>query len=156
MSIIQTGDSPISDFQSKRAHSLMFQRVSYSNLNAKQKENYNFQKVSGILADYGFVTLRLNDDWQGADFIAQHINGELFLKVQLKGRLTIDKKYLGKNLFICFPYRDEWYLYPHDEVVSLLLETSNIGNTDSWVQFGLYTIPGVSKVLLPYLQQFML
>jgi hypothetical protein len=100
--------------------------------------------------------LRLNDDWQGADFIAQHINGELFLKVQLKGRLTIDKKYLGKNLFICFPYRDEWYLYPHDEVVSLLLETSNIGNTDSWVQFGLYTIPGVSKVLLPYLQQFML
>jgi hypothetical protein len=35
-----------------------------------------------VLADYGFLTMRLSDDWQGADFIAQHIDGA-FLKVQL-------------------------------------------------------------------------
>ena len=31
------------------------------------------------------LDLRLNDDWQGADFIA--VNGEDMLKIQLKGRL---------------------------------------------------------------------
>jgi len=70
----------------------MFKRITYNELNPRQKENYNFQKVSGVLADYGYVTIRLSDDWQGADFIAQHIDGERFLKIQLKGCLTFDKK----------------------------------------------------------------
>lgn len=43
------------------------------------------------MADYGFMTIRLSDDWQGADFIAQHVDGVLFLRVQLKGRLTLGK-----------------------------------------------------------------
>ena len=73
--------------------SLDLSRVRYADLNARQKENYNFQKVSAVLADFGFSTLRLTDDWQGADFIAQHVDGETFLKVQLKGRLTFGKKY---------------------------------------------------------------
>jgi len=64
----------------------MFSRVAYSDLNSRQKENYNFQKVAARLADYGFNSIRLTDDWQGADFIAVHIDGETFLKVQLKGR----------------------------------------------------------------------
>lgn len=50
-------------------------KIEYRKLNARQKENFNFQKVSAILADYGFVTPRLPDDWQGADFIAQHVGG---------------------------------------------------------------------------------
>lgn len=52
-------------------------RICYNELNSRQQENYNFQKVSAVLADYGFVTMRLNDDWQGADFIAIHIDGIL-------------------------------------------------------------------------------
>lgn len=47
-------------------------------------EAYNFQKVSGVLADFSFATIRLTDDWQGADFIAQHIDGQQFPK--LKGQ----------------------------------------------------------------------
>ena len=39
--------------------------------------------------------MRLNDDWEGADFIA--INDKEMIKVQLKGRFSIDKKYLGKT-----------------------------------------------------------
>lgn len=54
---------------------MKLRRISYNALNARQKENFNFQKVSAVLADYGFVTLRLCDDWQGADFLAQHIDG---------------------------------------------------------------------------------
>ena len=81
---------------------MILRPIKYSDLNSRQKENYNFQKVAGELADYGYNCLRLNDDWQGADFLAVHINGDDVLKVQLKGRFTIDDKYLGKNIFIAF------------------------------------------------------
>lgn len=37
------------------------------------------------LADYGFNCLRLSDDWQGADFIACHIDGNKFLKGATQG-----------------------------------------------------------------------
>ncbi len=95
---------------------LKLSHINYSSLNARQKENFNFQKVSAVLADYGFVTIRLSDDWQGADFIAQHVDGETFIKVQLKGRLTFEKKYQGKDLYVAFHSNGSWYLFPHDEV----------------------------------------
>jgi hypothetical protein len=38
-------------------------RISYTNLNSRQQETFNFQKVSAILADYGYATIKLNDDW---------------------------------------------------------------------------------------------
>ncbi len=70
-----------------------FDLIDYKkDLNARQKENYNFQKISAVLADYGFVTLRLSDDWNGADFIALHKSGES-LRVQLKARLSFSRKY---------------------------------------------------------------
>ncbi|MDQ5946366.1 MAG: hypothetical protein QG619_1789, partial [Pseudomonadota bacterium] len=78
-------------------------RINYNQLNSKQKENYNFQKVAAVLADYGFTCLRLSDDWQGADFLAYHIDGETTLKVQLKGRLTLEEKYVSKNIHVAFP-----------------------------------------------------
>jgi hypothetical protein len=56
------------------------QKIAYTELNSRQKENYNFQKVAAHLADYGFNSLRLSDDWQGADFIACHIDGNMFLR----------------------------------------------------------------------------
>lgn len=106
--------------------------VSYSKLNSRQKENYNFQKVSAVLADYGFTTIRLSDDWQGADFIAHHISGDKFLKVQLKGRLTVDTKYKNKDIWICFNRKGIWYLFPHDEFLRWALDNSNIGQTKGW------------------------
>ncbi len=118
---------------------IVFSKINCDNLKAKQQENYNFQKVSSILADYGFVTMRLNDDWQGADFIAQHVSGT-FLKVQLKGRLEVNKKYIGKEIWMCFP-ADDWkgcYLFSHDEVMNWLLSNTNIGNTPGWKTKGIY------------------
>jgi hypothetical protein len=73
-------------------------RVSYDDLNPRQKENFNFAKLAAQLADYGFAALRLSDDWKGADLIAVHIDGEKDIKVQLKGRLTFERKYLGRSL----------------------------------------------------------
>ena len=81
---------------------LRFEKIAYEGLNARQKENYNFQKVSAVLADYGYVTIRLSDDWQGFGFIAYHVDGMQSLKVQLKGRLTVYTKYQDKGIWICF------------------------------------------------------
>ena len=52
-----------------------FQRVKYEDMNACQKEIFNFQKVSSVFADFGFATYRLTDDWNGADFLAVHFDG---------------------------------------------------------------------------------
>ena len=75
----------------------MFQRINPDDLNGRQKEIYNFQKSAALLADYGFNCIKLTDDWQGADFLAHHFDGTTTLKVQLKARLTIDRKYTGQN-----------------------------------------------------------
>ena len=120
----------------------MFERVRYGDLNSRQKENYNFQKVAGRLADYGFNCLRLTDDWQGADFIACHIDGETFLKVQLKGRLTIDKKYIGKGIYIAFLLGDDCYVYPHDEFLEGLIERGALGEQSKlWQEQGTRSWP---------------
>jgi len=74
-----------------------FEHISYDALNARQKELFNFQKIAATLADYGFNCIKLADDWQGADFLAYHVNGTTTLKIQLKSRITIQKKYLGQG-----------------------------------------------------------
>jgi len=93
---------------------LRFEKIAYEGLNARQKENYNFQKVSAVLADYGYVTIGLSDDWQGFGFIAYHVDVMQSLKVQLKGRLTVYTKYQDKEIWICFKdqkNKNVWYLF---------------------------------------------
>ena len=137
--------------------SLNLQRIDYGSLNARQQENFNFQKLSAILADFGFVTLRLTDDWGGADFIAQHIDGDTFLRVQLKSRLTFDKKYQNKGLFIAFPYAEDWYLFPHDELLATVLtDTGTMTGTKSWDEQGTYHFGRLSTQLLELLEPFRL
>jgi len=59
----------------------MFEKVAYSRLNPRQQENYNFHKVAAKLADFGFNCIRLSDDFEGADFIALHVDGKTILRV---------------------------------------------------------------------------
>jgi hypothetical protein len=126
---------------------LKFERVAYRALDPRQQEAFNFQKVSAVLADYGFTTIRLTTDWRGADFIAQHFDGTTFLKVQLKGRCTLDKKYIDRDLHVCFPAGDQWFLYPHDELLLKVLAETGIGETDSWKKQGGYSFPKLSQKL---------
>jgi hypothetical protein len=119
-------------------------KIPRKRLNKRQIEAYNLQKVSAIFADLGFVTIRMTSDWGDADFIAQHIDGP-FLKVQLKGRLSFDKKYCGKNLFICFPQSEIWYLYPHDELLKQNLKMRLIGR-EFWKVHGACTKPQTIEI----------
>jgi hypothetical protein len=124
---------------------LALAKVAYKTLNAKQKEAHNFQKVSAALADYGYSTIRLQDDWQGADFIAQHCDGAGFLKVQLKSRAVLAKKYLKKNLCVAFPHMGQWYLYEHDALLAHAVAKGIVAGTTSWDDDGSYswsTFPG--------------
>ena len=118
------------------------EKISYSELNSKQKENYNFHKVAAALADYGYNSLRLNDDWQGADFIA--INGDNMMKIQLKGRFTVDKKYINKSIYIAFIENGIIKLYAHDQAVLLL--PVNIKNSKSWLENGGYSWGQTPKI----------
>jgi hypothetical protein len=110
-------------------------KVTYENLNAKQKENFNYHKVAAALADYGYDSMRLNNDWQGADFIA--VKNDEMLKVQLKGRFTVDKKYIDKEIYIAFIENNVVKIYDHDEVVNMLPD--NIKQSDSWNKYGSYS-----------------
>lgn len=128
--------------------------VEYSTLNNRAKENYDFAKLAARLADWGWHCLRITDDWGGADMIAVHIDkGRPALKIQLKGRLSFFKRYIGAELHIAFPHQGQWYLYDYDK---LLTKFPAIRRTESWKKpDGGYSAPGLSvenmTKLRPYL-----
>ena len=131
---------------------MKLKRIIYSKINAKAQEMFNFQKASAKLADYGFTTMWLYNDWQGAHFIAIHVDGVIIIKVQLKGRLSFNREYIGKDIFICFRTDGEVYLYPHD----LILEQIEHRIADrTWNTMGKWSSPRLTKenkrLLEPYL-----
>lgn len=112
---------------------MVFSKINYRKLNPRQQENYNFHRVAAWLAEYGFDCLRLKDDWEGADFIARHNDGKTSLKVQLKGRLTIQQKYIDKDLHVAFVHKGNVLIYKHDELVEYIEETHpSIIKSPSW------------------------
>ncbi|MEL4177787.1 hypothetical protein [Roseateles sp. PN1] len=143
--------------------SYQFKKVDYEDLNSRQQENYNFQKIAAHLADYGFNCIRLSDDWQGADFIACHRDGQSFLKVQLKSRLFIQKKYSGKDIYIAFINRnkdktEDVYVYPHDIVQNELLargeENGTLKESVSWKERGGYSWGYLSKGMRTFMTKY--
>lgn len=131
-----------------------FEKIPYNRLKGRQKELFNFQKLAATLADYGFNCIKLADDWLGADFLAYHSDGTTTLKVQLKSRLTIDKKYIGKDIWIAFPYKDHWYLVKHDRLVEKVRIKTKWLTSSSWTkQEGGYHSASINKSLLDSLAE---
>ena len=131
-------------------------KIKYESLNSKQKETYNYHKVSAVLADYGYFTMRVTDDWESADFIAMNCIDKSFIKVQLKGRLTFSKKYMNKELFITFEDKKTsiWYLYHHDEILNNFSKNTN--RELAWDKNGEYSFPSLSKQTNMLLEQYKL
>ncbi|WP_439287962.1 hypothetical protein [Lonepinella sp. BR2904] len=127
-----------------------FSPIEYNKLQGKQKEIYNFHKLSSLLANYGFNCIKLSDDWNGADFLAYHKDHGETLRVQLKSRLTIDKKYKDKEIYIAFPNtnRDgnrDWYLISHDKLLQLIENEFPYTKSVSWIDKGIYYPAKISK-----------
>lgn len=74
-------------------------------------------------------------------------------KVQLKGRWTIDKKYIGRDIWIAFPDRGIWYVASHDDVLLPFSEQRGYLNSASWER-GTYSYAPLSRdmvaLLAPY------
>lgn len=133
---------------------MKLQRIRYQDLNAKAKEMFNFHKASAKLADYGFTTMWLNNDWQGADFLAVHYDGQTFLKVQLKSRLSFSEKYRNKNLYICFICdQQDFYLYPHDEVLDFV---ENKISDEKWKKEGSWSTSKLSSYFREVLKDYLI
>jgi len=128
-------------------------KIDYFALNARQKENYNFQKISSVLADYGLITIRLSDDWNGADFLALDNDGRV-LRVQLKSRLSFAKKYIGKEIWISFPHGADWYLYNHDDLLDVMFENTSLSMTETWHIKGEYSFKHLGKSVSGYLEKY--
>jgi len=109
-------------------------KINYRDLNSKEKENYNYHKTASALTDYGYDSMWLNNDWKGVDFIS--VKDDEMLKVQLKGRFTIDKKYIRKDIHIAFIEDDIIKMYKYDDAVNKIPE--NVSNSSSWVDKGSY------------------
>ena len=133
----------------------MFEKIDYASLNGRQQENYNFQKIAGRLADYGYNCIRLNDDWQGADFLAVHVNGSDILRVQVKGRLAIDKKYHGKDIQIAFMHGDDCYVFPHDDFVRNTIDRGAMDESSQlWAERGSRSWPKPPAWALNQLEKY--
>ena len=134
---------------------MLTKRVRYADLNAPQRERFNAAKLAAALADFGYHTIRLSDDWGGADVIAIHVSGTSDVRIQIKGRLTLARKYQGKGLFIAFFDKGAgWIVYPHDQLLQLI--EPKIAHTVSWAEHGLYTWPSLPEWAGPLLREFRL
>lgn len=129
-------------------------RTHYSNLNSKQQEIYNFQKVAGELADFGFNCIKLADDWQGADFLAYHKDGNDTLKIQLKPRVYIAQKYRNKELYVVFPIEGVWHLVEHDVLLDLVAQHTVWLNSSAWKVTGAYSSGSPNRVLREALSDY--
>jgi hypothetical protein len=110
----------------------VFKKLKYSALDARQKENFNFQWISGALATYGYHTHRVPDDWQGADLIARHMKSGRHLNIQLKGRMHFGRKYIGKKIWIAFRHGEHVYCYPHDKLLKQFEKINPIRIKKAW------------------------
>ena len=117
--------------------------IKYTDLDKKSREGYNFHKMAAILADYGYHCIWLSNDWNGADFIAVHLDGVSDIKVQLKGGPYLNKKFIGKNLYIGFFMDHDLYVYPHDKILNLIEPL--LSNDKKWLKEGTYFQTSLGK-----------
>ena len=130
-----------------------FEKVNYEKLNGRQKEIFNFQKIAATLADYGFNCIKLADDWQGADFLAYHIDGTTTLRVQLKSSLHVARKYCNKEIWIAFPHEGFWYLIEHDRLLEKVGQRTDWLKSRSWNDMCGYSSNSINHDLLECLAE---
>lgn len=112
---------------------MRFERVPCGSRYARQKENFNDRKVAARPVDYGFAGIRPSDDFEGADFIALHVDGD----AMSKGRMTFDRKYVGKGLHVAFPLGERVFVYPRDEVPDDVARRQAFSSNRAWLDDGL-------------------
>ncbi|HEY4328600.1 MAG TPA: hypothetical protein VGN88_02600 [Phycisphaerae bacterium] len=136
-------------------HPRKWKRIPYDSMNSRQQEIFNFQKISGLLSDFGFSASWVKDDWNHTDFLAVPFDGSEVFRVQLKGRPYFFA-HSSKNLWVCYIARKtkNVYFYDHDRLLALA-KTRGITKTEEWQTRHSYSYPNtpqwLTKALKPYL-----
>ena len=77
----------------------------------------------------------------GVDFVLYRESDNMVRKVQLKGRWMIDKKYVGRDIWMAFPIGTDWYLMPHDLMLKHAEADGKTLESVSWIDGGAYSKP---------------
>jgi len=117
-----------------------------SRFRSQIREVINRNTVVSLALEQGFnAFLPVYDG--GVDFVLYRESDGLLRKVQLKSRWTIDRKYVGRDIWIAFPIGPDWYLMPHDELVAAG-ELDGVTSTASWIEGGAYSRPRPSASVI--------
>jgi hypothetical protein len=123
-----------------------------SRYHGQVREVINRNTVVSLALEQGFnAFLPVYDG--GVDFILYRENDGELRKVQLKSRWTIDKKYIGRDIWVAFPNGDDWYLMPHDKMVADA-ETAGTTLTGSWKNDGIYSRARLSVAMIEQCASF--
>jgi hypothetical protein len=117
-----------------------------SRYRSQVREVINRNTVVSLALEQGFNVFLPTYDG-GIDFNLHRESDGLIRKVQLKGRWTIDQKYIGRDIWIAFPIAGDWYLMPHEKMVEWA-EKDGITETIAWAEGGLYSRPRPSAAVI--------
>jgi hypothetical protein len=110
------------------------------------REVINRNTVVSLALEQGFnAFLPVYDG--GVDFILYRESDGAIRKVQLKARWTIERKYVGRDIWIAFPNGNDWYLMQHDEMLKAA-GAERVTQTASWLEGGAYSRPRLSTAQL--------
>jgi hypothetical protein len=131
--------------EERKKHWLYRQQVLCNRTNMSATEIIQRNELTTLLLQQGYnVFLPVYDE--GIDLIAHREMDDDLKLIQQKSRWTIARKYIGRNIWIAFRDRGEWYLAPHDELVTLA-DAAGYTATPSWTEKGLYHQKAMTKVL---------
>jgi hypothetical protein len=122
---------------------------------SQSKEVENRYAFSGYFLRAGFIPYLPEYD-AGVDLILYRERDDLLLKVQLKARWSVDRKYFGRDIWMAFPDRvydqeTAWYLVPHDLMV--VHAQAKHSKSESW-QRGAYSKPYLTRDLAEACSEF--
>lgn len=123
---------------------MRFERIDLSQMSPSEVRKYNYNKVTAALSDYGFSTELLPEGQFVWDFVATQEHTGKKIKVLIRPQMTLEKKFLGKDIYICFLEGSNWYIYPHDQHYEHVRITSNLMDTSSWKKEGTFTVSKLS------------
>ena len=137
-------------------------RENYLQMSNKEQEAYHAALLKSEIAIRGYVAVDTPTDKHAADLVAFRPENpsRTALWIQLKSRLTIDKRYTDKDLYIAFPEKPgnagtDWFIYPHDDFVDFCNEEGKwVTNEWCWGVHGSYTSISIPKWALIWLEQW--
>ncbi len=100
-------------------------------------------EFSRLAAQAGF-TIQVASTDSGVELLLAHAGDTAPRRVQLKGRWTIDRRNLDRDVWVAFPDAGKWYLIPHSVMVSFA-KREGVTETASWIENGLYHRPQLSR-----------